>query len=438
MLAQFAKDVAELWNLPRTRIELMLHATQNNHPFFGDVVRKFYRDAQRRHRKFPLVRAMEFGVALCTLPQSFDDYLRDIEAAGRRNYKKAVREGCSFRRIQFNDHLDEIKEIRQSSEFRQGRRMPDSYLNDNMQPCTDPPSRNHWHDYAYFGVFLEGKLVAYAGCLISGEMASIGHILGNAQFLELGVVPFLIVELARYLQQHHPAVRYYLYGTYFGAGESLRRFKRKFLFMPHRVTWVLGETAPHLSVPSEAGARPADRQPTPSDDAPVTRLSLEVPAPLGYQLIYRQERRQPFATTALRDAQFEFIPDVPSAMKRFGFLRRHLGWGGMLKALARLATPRRTFYLVTKNGVVAATGWCTIGLCKSYRIEPEAVVVGPIWTSPTFRGQGLATYGVQRALNAWIERGRRLFYIDAHKTNHSSLRVIEKCGFGVPVALALR
>jgi hypothetical protein len=33
---------------------------------------------------------------------------------------------------------------------------------------------------------------------------------------------------AEYVAENHPAVKYYCYGTYFGARETMKRFKRKF------------------------------------------------------------------------------------------------------------------------------------------------------------------------------------------------------------------
>jgi hypothetical protein len=192
---------------------------------------------------------MKFGVALGRLPPTFEEYFGSVEAAARRNYKKAARAGSLFRRIEFNDHLEEIREIRQSAEFRQGKPMPQSYLADKVAPRSDPPSRNSIHDYPYFGVFIEGKLVAYASCLIAGELAFIDHILGHARYLEQGAVPFLVVEQVRYLQQNHPQVKYYAYGTYFGATETMQRFKRKFNFLPHRVRWELGEYGKGATAP---------------------------------------------------------------------------------------------------------------------------------------------------------------------------------------------
>jgi hypothetical protein len=123
--------------------------------------------------------------------------------------------------------------------MRQGRRVPKEYLSGKVAPCTDPTSQNPTHDYPYFGVFVSEKLVAYAGCFIGGDVCLLQHILGHAEWLEKSVVPFLIIEIVRYLLERHPHVKYYAYGTYFGAGETMKRFKRKFDFVPHYVTWVL-------------------------------------------------------------------------------------------------------------------------------------------------------------------------------------------------------
>ena len=244
LLNQFVQRVSEVWRMPRVSINLMLADTRDNHPFYAKIVRQFYDDCRRRHPRFPLVRAMQVGVGLCGLPGSFEEYLRLVEPSARRNCKKAIREGCSFSRIRFNDHLEDVKEIQQSSEIRQGKRMPDSYIRGEVSPCTDPLSRSNLHDYPYFGVFQAGRVRAYAACLVSGELCSLEHILGHSGYLDLGVVPLLVTEMARYALEHFPRVKYYTYGTVFGASESLQRFKKKFGFCPHYVTWELGETAP--------------------------------------------------------------------------------------------------------------------------------------------------------------------------------------------------
>jgi hypothetical protein len=220
-------------------INLMHSATRANDPFFECVVRDFHSRACGPHPRYFIVPNMVYGVAVCELPPTFDSYYMLIEASARRNHKKAVREGCAVMPIQFNDHLDAIREIRQSAPLRQGKLMPESYREGIVRPCTDPPSRTNIHGYPYFGAFHRDRLIGYAGCLIAGEACIVEHILGHAAHLTLGAVPHLIIGVAEHLYRHHPQVRYYIYGTYFGAGESMRRFKRKFGFVPHRVKWLL-------------------------------------------------------------------------------------------------------------------------------------------------------------------------------------------------------
>jgi hypothetical protein len=109
-----------------------------------------------------------------------------------------------------------------------------------VTPCTDPPSRNSLHDYPYFGVLKENKVYAYGACLVAGEVSMLDTVFGHAARQPDGVVPMLITGIARDLYEKHPKVRYFMYGTYFGASETLRRFKTKFGFVPHHVHWKLG------------------------------------------------------------------------------------------------------------------------------------------------------------------------------------------------------
>ena len=78
------------------------------------------------------------------------------------------------------------------------------------------------------------------------------------------------------------------------------------------------------------------------------------------------------------------------------------------------------------------------GRCNHYRIEADSVVIGPTWSSPKFRNQGIATYALRRGVNVLLERGRRTTYIDTRVTNQASLRVIEKAEYGAPMALVLK
>ena len=237
-----ASRLVEGWKILTDRpvpINLMFSSVKGKDPFYARVTEDFYRDAMRRHPKVPLIRRLQFGVALCVLSSQFDDYFMSIEPAARRNFKKAQRNGYIFHRINVNDHLCGISEIRKSAEVRQGR-MPDEYLAGEVQACINPAPVACTHDYPYFGVIKEGKLVAYAGVMIAGELAMIEHIFGHATHQGDGVVPMMLIGMVEYILGNYPSVKYYGYGSYFGASETLRRFKRKFCFTPHRVKWMLG------------------------------------------------------------------------------------------------------------------------------------------------------------------------------------------------------
>lgn len=232
-------DLRSMRGMPQIDIDLMLRETAGNDPFFERITRDFYRDSRRRHRKFPLMGVLTHGVAVCELPGSFDEYFMLIEAAGRRNVKKANRNDYVFDRVDYNASLDDIGEIRRSTDRRQGQ-LSETFLKAEVKRCENPESASSTHDYPYFGVLKDEKLYAYMGVLIAGELAIIEHIYGHAGFQNDGVVPKMIVDTAGYLMEQHPSVKYYAYGSYFGASETLRRFKRKFKFMPHRVRWMLG------------------------------------------------------------------------------------------------------------------------------------------------------------------------------------------------------
>lgn len=247
-MLELARDAVRVARLPRATIDLMYAATRDNDPFYARIAIEFWTSATRRHRKFPLVGAMTHGVALCRLPATFEEYFRLIESSGHRNCRKAERLGYRFERIEYNRYLADIRAIRQSTDVRQGQ-LSEDLLGGDVRPCADPPSRSPTHDYAHYGIVRDGTLWAYAGCLISGELCMLEHILGHAARLNDGIVPLLITGIAREMVERHPSVRYYGYGTFFGGGETMRRFKTKFAFLPHRVTWRLGEVVAPVDPP---------------------------------------------------------------------------------------------------------------------------------------------------------------------------------------------
>ena len=232
-------SLKQMLSMEKVSVNLMYSRSMENNKFFQDMVKNYHTDCTSRHKKYFFIQQMSMGVALCRMPLSKDQYFMTIEASARRNFKKSVKQGFTFAPIDYNEHLDAVWDILRSAPVRQGN-MPDEMLNNRPTPHSDPKSKSYYHDYPYFGVFSpEGKLVAYSSCLIAGELAMITDIYGHADYLEEGIVPMMIIEIGKWLYDHYPASIWFGYGTYFGAMENMRRFKRKFNFMPYRVKWIL-------------------------------------------------------------------------------------------------------------------------------------------------------------------------------------------------------
>jgi len=225
--------------MPRVEINLMKEACLGNDPYFSRITDEFYNEVNARHPKFPLVRTKVYGVALFELGKEADCYYKAVESSARRNFKKATRNGYTFRRIDFNEHLDDVWDIRRSGKVRQGS-MPEAFIKNRPVKINVGVSNSNVHDYPYFGVFSEDdKLVAYASCMIAGEIAEVQHVYGNQEFQSDGIVPMLYISIGSYLVSEFPNVKYYGYGTFLGAGPTMQRFKKKFRFLPHKVKWIL-------------------------------------------------------------------------------------------------------------------------------------------------------------------------------------------------------
>jgi len=167
-------------------------------------------------------------------------------------------------------------------------------------------------------------------------------------------------------------------------------------------------------------------------------VTLDIPDHLRFQLVYRMERKSPYEVTLDPKWRFEFLNSPLQGLRSFGAIASYAGKAGAAKSLAKLATSRRKMYMICQGGRAVSVGWCMIGKCGYYKIESDAVVIGPIWTSDEIRGQGLAPKALELAINQLIRDGHSLFYIDTEKMNLPAQRVFAKCGFGTPIASYIR
>jgi hypothetical protein len=136
------------------------------------------------------------------------------------------------------DHEHDLNALRASAPERQGRSMPDAYLEPQSFP-RDEHSLCARHESVVHGVFSPGRrLVAYAQIVQCGDAARFNTILGHADYMDDGAV-WLLVHRAL---EHH-AVRGALHAVYYthdsGHGGGLRYFKERFGFRPARVNFVL-------------------------------------------------------------------------------------------------------------------------------------------------------------------------------------------------------
>lgn len=191
-------------------------------------------DRKVENRDYVAVRK---NIALLPIPDTFDEYMRGkTKQALRTNASKAVKKGyfCSY----FNglDYIDDIMEINLSSEIRGGRKMEEPYSNRGMvrEFLSASP--------VMFGTFTsEGKLAGYIHVLITGTMLATNKILGHADYLDDGVMYFMVAELVKKKIEEKSNVTHVMYASYL-SGRShagYTYFKRKCGFEGYNVRFHL-------------------------------------------------------------------------------------------------------------------------------------------------------------------------------------------------------
>ena len=225
-LQAMARGVLEALRLPEVAIELGC----------DPACRSVFEAFVRLHPRYRVIQSKRYGVALTPVPEAFEQYLAGRQRqALRTNRKRALDHGFTFSPIDPLARLDEILAINRSSEERQGRPMPASYLE------LDALRRSLGAAPRVFGVLdREGRLRAYLDLLVCGEVAILSRLLGHADVLEEGVMYLLVSEGIREATELRAAAgspAWVMYDTWFGARPGLRYFKERLGFAPYRVRW---------------------------------------------------------------------------------------------------------------------------------------------------------------------------------------------------------
>ena len=227
-LMERARLVVELARLP----VVQLRFEQRRNP---DGIRSAHALFTRPHPRYKVFGNKTMGIALIDLT-AFDGhpggYLRSVRRSGHAGpqSRKAAARGYQLRRIDRNEHIDEIHAIHTSCEARQGRPMDASYR----------VKRSAYEDAPHFechGVFdAEGRLVAYCSMGRYGNFVATDQLMGYKN--QDGIMYLLLLKIiCRLIEERE--VDYFMYDTFLGARPGLRDFKRRVGFRPYRARYEL-------------------------------------------------------------------------------------------------------------------------------------------------------------------------------------------------------
>ena len=228
-ISYFSRLLYEIVNLPR--VEFMFDRNLMEDP----QVRNSYDYFNKSHQRIKFVKNKQIGVAFINLMDFSlpENYFSSINGKNSAYYysRKCHRRGYALEKIDRNKFSNDIALIENSAPMRQGKVMSADYGQ------SDRVYFDHAH-YKYFGVTLDGKLVAYCNVGFYGNFACISRLLGHADHLNDGVMYFMILEIVADLIREK-AVRYIFYDTWYGASLGLKQFKRKLGFAPCIAKWII-------------------------------------------------------------------------------------------------------------------------------------------------------------------------------------------------------
>ena len=148
------------------------------------------------------------------------------------------------------------------------------------------------------------------------------------------------------------------------------------------------------------------------------------------QLIFRLEKDAPYEITDMEGYRFAFIGGVQSFCKETAIILRHEGMLNALRVLLKVLNGKRKYCMVIDScECITSHAWLSLGFCRHYKVDPSAVVIGPVWTGEVYRGKGLASWLLCNSINNMLRYNLKMFYVDTASDNTAMLKVIEKLGF---------
>jgi len=228
-LSQLFELAVDITRLPVARLEFRLAMNP-------DDVRRMHAYFTKRHPKYKVFKNKALGAALVNVRRYGDRgaYLDSIKDGGRNSAehfaRKAKSRGYVLTEIDRNKFVDDIYEINNSVDMRQGRPMDEAYRRKET-------SYVHEKNYRHFGVLNPaGKLVAYSDLGFYGNFAAFNRVIGIRN--NDGIMHLMLSEIISELidKRSHD---YVMYDTYFGASPGLKTFKTMLGFEPYRAKYSL-------------------------------------------------------------------------------------------------------------------------------------------------------------------------------------------------------
>ncbi len=150
------------------------------------------------------------NIALLSIPSTYEEFVSGKpKQALRTNINKATKNGYHCECFNGLEYFKDIMEINCSSKFRGGKEMEEKYTDEKMVEeylRTSP---------VLFGTFTEdGKLIAYIQLLRINKMLITNKILGHADFLENGLMYFMISQLVKSVIQDKDDASHIMYAKY--------------------------------------------------------------------------------------------------------------------------------------------------------------------------------------------------------------------------------
>ena len=226
-LSQLFDQVTTIARLPVVRLQFHTELNPEN-------VKRNYKYYTKPHPKYKIFPNKSVGAALVDLTKfrTREEYMQHIKGrnSADRHARKAKGKGYTVVEIDRNDFVDDIYEINNSMEIRQGRPMDQAYREKKTSYQSEI-------NFKYYGVLnTAGKLMAYGELGFYGNFASFTRVIGVRN--NDGIMHLLVVDIISQLIDQK-VVRYVMYDTFFGAQPGLQTFKRIVGFRPYRAKYSL-------------------------------------------------------------------------------------------------------------------------------------------------------------------------------------------------------